>query len=80
MSPCQTINLGVDGIVIICSRGQGAKPCVKCGREADRLCDFPLSVKKHGQTCNRPVCSRCSERVGPNRDYCPAHATLEPKP
>lgn len=74
MSPCETLHLPGGGLVIASSRGRRRAFCVQCGRDADKLCDFPLTGAAKGRTCDRPVCSRCATRVGPNRDYCPAHA------
>jgi len=73
--PCKVIAAGDGGVIIACSRGQQRQRCA-CGRPADRLCDYPLRGAKAGQTCSRPICSRCATRVGPNRDYCPAHARM----
>lgn len=73
--PCKTIVMGDGVTVIACSRGQSRKRC-KCGRPADLLCDFPLSGAKSGKTCDMPICRSCATRVGPNRDYCPAHARM----
>lgn len=51
------------------------KLCSACkSRRHTKLCDFALTGKKAGQTCDAPLCDRCATRVGPNRDYCPAHA------
>lgn len=65
-----------DGSVtgIACSRGPRTR--CKCGRVATLLCDWPLHGSKEGQTCDRPLCSRCATNVGPDRDYCPSHAEM----
>jgi hypothetical protein len=72
---CKVIIARKEVTVIACSRGH-TKHCVKCGRSAGLLCDFPLTGVKKGTTCDRPICSGCAKRVGPSRDYCPAHASL----
>lgn len=61
-------------IGIACSR-ESVKLCSACkSRRHTKLCDFPLSGKKAGKTCDAPLCDRCAEHVGPDRDYCPPHA------
>lgn len=46
-------------------------PRERCCRWATTLCDFPVG---EGKTCDRPMCKRHATSVGPDRDYCPAHA------
>ena len=36
-----------------------------------RECDFKMP---DGKTCDRLMCSDCAHRVGPDLDWCPAHA------
>ena len=62
--PCERI-----GNAIICSRGgsRGAK-CAYCGRPGKVLCDFPLTAARAGQAC--------ATHVGPDEDYCRAHAKM----
>jgi hypothetical protein len=63
--------------VIMCSRGQRKRKCVSCGRfKATQLCDWKLSGKKAGKTCDRPLCPQCSVVPAPNKDLCPAHAKM----
>lgn len=59
-----------------CTRGERRQLCSSCkSRPATKLCDFPLSGKHAGKTCDRPLCSSCACQAGlPNVDYCPAHA------
>lgn len=81
-----------DGTVsgFVCSRSERRKRCSVCKADsATLLCDFPLSGKKSGQTCDRALCRRCAVQIkGPEPqlgiaiaavladtvDYCPAHA------
>lgn len=71
---CRPFNAGGGVTGIACSRGSG-KPCSACGAsKATRLCDYPLRGAKQGQTCSRPICDKCTVKVGPERDYCPPHA------
>lgn len=58
-----------------CSRTE-SKICSSCAgfTRRPKLCDFPLAGTKAGQTCDRVLCDGCASNVGPNRDYCQAHA------
>ena len=73
VSPCQVIDVP-GGQAIVCSRGE-TKRC-SCGNRMTKLCDWPLTGGKAGKTCDRPMCDKCATRVGPNRDFCPAHARM----
>ena len=65
------------GYAIVCSRKAPVKRCVTCGTQYDiKLCDFPLTGEKSGQTCDRPVCGAHALYVEPDTDYCPAHTRL----
>jgi hypothetical protein len=46
------------------------KRCQYCTRPHTRLCDYPTETG----TCDAPLCGQHARRVGPDRDYCPAHA------
>jgi|GEM_PF-3887033 len=61
-------------VVIFCSRGANRRRCKECGARASKLCDYPLSGKHEGKTCDVLLCARCAVSVRRNRDYCPAHA------
>lgn len=74
--PCDRVDLGDGATAIVCSRGG---PRCKCGNRSTRLCDFPLSGAKVGKTCDAKLCERCAVRVGPNKDYCRAHADVAAK-
>ncbi len=45
--------------------------CYVCEAPSTKLCDFP----KAGRTCDASPCVTHARRVGPNRDYCPDHAS-----
>jgi hypothetical protein len=65
--------------VFICGRRRAA-PCVteNCGRPHTSLCDFPLTGKLSGKTCDRKMCDNCRvKQPGKNRDYCRAHDEIE---
>jgi hypothetical protein len=54
------------------------KKCAFCERPSTRLCDFIVSPPQqvtHKRTCDAPMCDEHAQRVGPNKDYCPRHAT-----
>lgn len=62
--------------VIVCSRGRRRSPCSHCGRHAaDLLCDYPLTGKKAGKTCDRKLCRKCAVHLG-GLDFCPPHSTI----
>jgi hypothetical protein len=66
--------------VIVCGARSRRKRCRWCGAPHTKLCDFKLSGKKAGQTCDAPMCDRCATRMGEvagdTVDYCPPHARL----
>jgi hypothetical protein len=74
--PCNLINDGKGGQVIVCGRGNRIKHCVVCGRAAFLLCDYPVIRDGKETTCDRPCCRRHAEKLGPDKDYCRAHAAL----
>jgi hypothetical protein len=52
----------------------------ECRNHAGKLCDYPVTRRGGGKgTCDRPICERCAVRVGPDKDYCPAHSRLKEK-
>ena len=76
--PCNPLRDKDDRVVgFVCTRGQKVPACSEpgCTWRSERLCDYPLRGEKAGQTCDRPLCRRHARRVGPDRDYCPPHAT-----
>jgi hypothetical protein len=81
---CKFVDLGGGATAIVCSRGQRPKMCA-CGRRSTKLCDFPLTGKAAGRTCDRPVCDAHAHRQGAHEsgphkgdsiDYCQAHHEL----
>lgn len=56
------------------------KKCKACGDyvmpERQRECDWKLTGKLAGKTCDMLICDRCARHVGENKDLCPAHAQL----
>lgn len=74
--PCNFVKLPNGGHAIVCpSRGK-SKPCVTCGKAHQVLCDYPVTRDGKPGTCDRPCCRQHAVSVGPNRDYCLAHANL----
>jgi len=41
--------------------------CECCGNPASKLCDFPLSGSRAGETCDRKLCSDCATEVDATR-------------
>jgi len=78
---CDKFDLG-GATLIVCSRGQRQRRCstAGCQNRASLLCDFAVTRKGKAGTCDRPVCKPCAKNVGPDRDYCAAHARVEAKP
>lgn len=79
---CRTVAAGPGFTAIVCSRGVRRKRCSTngCVGTEVALCDYPLSGRKAGKTCDRSMCARCRHAQGPDVDYCPVHAnqkTLE---
>ena len=70
--PCERRDLGDGRFAVVCTRGRRS-PCVSCGRPATLLCDYPVAGTKRG-TCDRAFCRDHGVNVGPDRDYCLAHA------
>lgn len=67
-----------NGAVMVCSRGASKKYCA-CGRISSRLCDYKLYGPKEGQTCDRPLCEKCTTKPdinNPDIDYCMPHYKL----
>jgi hypothetical protein len=67
------------------TRDENGNPCIVCtrssmqlcgcGHKSTLLCDFELKGEKDGQTCDRPLCERCSTKID-SKDLCPAHRRL----
>mgnify|MGYP001566962773 CR=1 FL=1 len=77
---CRTTKVFIEGKyvpVIVCSRMAPAKNCVVCHTQYNiKLCDYPLTGDKQGQTCDRPVCGTHAVHQDPDTDYCPSHARV----
>lgn len=75
---CRTVTLPNGGLVIICGPRGRIAGCQTpgCNKIHTTLCDYPLEGPKAGTTCDRKMCDSCATSVGPDRDYCPAHARM----
>lgn len=73
---CKVIRDENGGTVIVCSR-TSMQMC-GCGNKATLLCDFELKGPKFGRTCDRPLCVKCSTKIG-SKDLCPAHSRIVQK-
>lgn len=66
----------IDGKVVgrACHSGPRPKCAIDgCREPSEFLCDFPLSGKRAGKTCDRKLCHKHRVAQGPERDYCPTH-------
>jgi len=84
---CDTIrDANANAIGIACSRGRRGKRCKQCGAHATKQCDFALTGRAQGRTCDVYLCDRCAVRQpgravdGDSIDYCPPHARFAAKP
>lgn len=70
---------------IVCGRDRiRTQSCVKCGRPADKLCDWKIprvfenpgisGARPKPATCDVPVCSACTFSPATDKDLCPDHA------
>ncbi len=80
---CEQVKLPGGGPAFVCGRGRQPRPkCSRCGKPADKLCDFVIE-RRHGgnhRTCDKPLCSSCAVSGGRNVDYCPDHRVPETQP
>ena len=69
-------------VAIVCTRGARHQACSTpgCRNNATLQCDFAVTRKGKPGTCDRYVCRVCAVRVGPDLDYCAAHARLRAAP
>jgi hypothetical protein len=66
---------GNGGIIrgIVC--GLRVKRC-KCGKKADRECDWKVVKRGKPATCDKGVCFSCSVSPAPEKDLCQKHAAM----
>jgi hypothetical protein len=74
---CRTIAAGHGVTMILCGR-RDRETCQTpgCNGTMVALCDFALSGKSEGKTCDRKLCAKCRRLQGPNVDFCAAHDTM----
>lgn len=81
---CHHFDLGNGVTGVVCRRGHRAKRCSVpgCGRPAERECDFALTGRASGKTCDKALCAAHAhhhgehvegEHKGDRIDYCPGH-------
>lgn len=77
---CRSFNFG-DCQVTLCVPRSSAAPCSTpgCHNRHTKLCDYPVTRNGQPGTCDAKLCDRCAKRVGPNKDFCPAHERLAAK-
>lgn len=66
---CNPVKMRDGTFAIACSRGRRRVKCL-CGSPSNLLCDFLVSK---GKTCDKPLCPKCSNKAGPDTDYCLDH-------
>jgi hypothetical protein len=79
---CRVIAAGPSVMVIACDRGRDRPRCQStgCTGISVALCDYPLSGRHAGKTCDRRMCAGCRRPQGPDVDYCqPHHAQARAK-
>lgn len=67
------------GLGWTCTRGSRTPPapCSVCSKHPHtKLCDYALTGKRAGSTCDRKLCDACAVSLGSDRDHCPAHARI----
>lgn len=70
--PCRVVRFG-GAEIIVCSRGRSAAPCYVCGKHGDLFCDWPVTRNGTAGICDKRMCRRCANEVGPDKHYCNAH-------
>jgi hypothetical protein len=79
---CARVTLADGADAWLCSRGRRAPSCRFCGAPADRQCDYPLTGRRAGETCDVYMCPRCAVTElgkgpdGDSYDLCLPHAKL----
>lgn len=72
--PCKVIDLPGGGRAILKLQAPRKRFCVTCGKPAPVLCDYPVKRAGKETTCDRACCRAHCVSIGPDRDYCLAHA------
>jgi hypothetical protein len=79
---CTTFRIG-NASGIIYQRGVRRRSCSVpgCSAPAAKQCDFKLSARRSGRTCDKCLCAahavtQSATTDGDTVDYCPAHADL----
>ncbi|HZL57984.1 MAG TPA: hypothetical protein VFC21_12920 [Bryobacteraceae bacterium] len=70
---CNVVDIGNGVRAFVCGARPRTEKCTRCGRRADKLCDYPVAA---GETCDAAICDTCGTHVAPDLDYCTEHALL----
>lgn len=73
---CEHVTLPNGFHAIVCGPRQPHQKC-RCGRRATLLCDWKMPERmnfRKSQTCDKPLCDRCTSSPAPDKDLCPKHA------
>lgn len=68
--PCTHVKLPNGITAIVCASKPRMKRC-SCGGPGTLLCDW--KIDKAGKTCDRAICSQCTQSPVEGKDICPAH-------
>lgn len=84
--PCEPFITRDGASGFICSRGSRSRAKCSvdgCTKPSTKLCDFPLTGKKAGKTCDRKLCDAHAKRqpvttLDPSDtvDFCPTHDAM----
>jgi len=75
---CEKYHTGSEGgTIIICAKGKRQPRCA-CSYTATRLCDWKIaphpSDEGAWQTCDKPLCPKCTYEPVEGKDLCKKHA------
>lgn len=68
---CENVKLPGGGFAIVCGRGRRTPRCRWCERTPGKFqCDWKLGG---GKTCDKHICAKHAQEVGPDKHLCPEH-------
>ncbi len=74
---CRHFKIG-NSTGIICGPKPRVRKCHKCHKDSVVLCDYPVVRNGRQTSCDAPCCRAHAKVVGPDLDYCVAHALMTP--